>query len=102
MRGFGFEPPAAMSAHMTDVAPDTDSNAKAYSVSELAFALKRMKELGLVAGGDAATDGIGIMKEERWKASYDYMVSAGLLKAETNWKDAFTTDYVKDLKIKPD
>ena len=37
-----------MSAHMTDVAPDTDSNAKAYSVSELAFALKRMKELGLV------------------------------------------------------
>ncbi len=70
--------------------------------AQLAFALKRMKELGLVDGGDAATDGIGIMKEERWKASYDYMVSAGLLKAETNWKDAFTTDYVKDLKIKPD
>src|SRR3990167_6469557 len=44
MRGFGFEPPAAMSAHMTDVAPDTDSNAKAYSVSELAFALKRTLE----------------------------------------------------------
>ena len=72
------------------------------SDAQLAFALKRMKELGLVAGGDAATDGIGIMKEERWKASYDYMVSAGLLKAETNWKDAFTIDYVKDLKIKPD
>ena len=33
-----------MSAHMTDVAPDTDSNAKAYSVSELAFALKRTLE----------------------------------------------------------
>lgn len=29
---------------MTDVAPDTDSNAKAYSVSELAFALKRTLE----------------------------------------------------------
>ncbi len=29
---------------MTDVAPETDSNAKAYSVSELAFALKRTLE----------------------------------------------------------
>lgn len=29
---------------MTDIAPDTDSNAKAYSVSELAFALKRTLE----------------------------------------------------------
>ncbi len=33
-----------MSAVMTDVEPDTDSNAKAYSVSELAFALKRTLE----------------------------------------------------------
>ena len=29
---------------MTDIAPETDSNAKAYSVSELAFALKRTLE----------------------------------------------------------
>lgn len=72
------------------------------SDAQLAFALKRMKELQLVTGGDAAIDGIGTMKEERWKASYDYMVSAGLLKAGTNWKEAFTTDYVKDLKIKLD
>ena len=72
------------------------------SDAQLAFALKRMKELQLVTGGDAAIDGIGTMKEERWKASYDYMVSAGLLKAGTNWKEAFTTDYVKGLKIKLD
>ena len=72
------------------------------SDAQLAFALKRMKELQLVTGGDAAIDGIGTMKEDRWKASYDYMVSAGLLKAGTNWKEAFTTDYVKGLKIKLD
>ena len=72
------------------------------SDAQLAFALKRMKELQLVTGGDAAIDGIGTMKEDRWKASYDYMVSAGLLKAGTNWKEAFTTDYVKDLEIKLD
>lgn len=69
---------------------------------QLAFALKRMKELQLVTGGDAATDGIGTMKPERWQASYDYMVSAGLLKADTKWQDAFTTDFVKDLKIMPE
>ncbi len=69
---------------------------------QLAFALKSMKDLQLVTGGDAAAEGIGTMKEERWKASYDYMVSAGLLKPETNWKDAFTTEFVKGLGVKPD
>lgn len=69
---------------------------------QLAFAVKRIKELGLVTGGDAASDGIGTMTESRWKASYDYMVSAGLLKAGTDWKKAFTTEFVKDMHVKPD
>lgn len=66
---------------------------------QLAFALKRLKELQLVTGGDAATQGIGTMTEERWKASYDYMVSAELLKAGTDWKNAFTTEFVSGLNI---
>lgn len=66
---------------------------------QLAFALEKIKELQLVTGGDAATHGIGIMTEDRWKASYDYMVSADLLKADTNWQDAFTTEFVKALNI---
>lgn len=69
---------------------------------QLAFGVKRIKELQFVTGGDAATDGIGIMTEERWRATYDYMVSAGLLEADTNWKSAFTTEFVKDLRVKPD
>ncbi len=72
------------------------------SDEQLAFALKRIKEMELVTGGDAAIDGIGTMKEERWRASYEYMVSAGLLTAETDWKDAFTTEFVSDLKVLPD
>lgn len=68
----------------------------------LAFAIKRIKELQLVTGGDAAVEGIGTMKQERWKASFDYMVSAGLLKADTNWQDAFTTEFVKNLNVKAD
>ncbi len=68
----------------------------------LDFAIKRIKEAGFITGGDAATDGIGIMTEDRWRATYEYMVSSDLLKAETDWKKAFTVDLVKDLNVKPD
>ena len=43
--------------------------------------------------------GIGIMTEERWKKTYEFLVQAKLLKPETDWKQVFTTDYIKDLKI---
>src|SRR5690606_27388104 len=68
----------------------------------LAFGLEQIKKLKLVTGGDAATDGIGTMTEDRWRQSYEYMVSAGLLTAGTDWKKAFTTQFVKDLNVKPD
>jgi NitT/TauT family transport system substrate-binding protein len=68
---------------------------------QIAFAVKRMKELKVFDGGDAATLGAGIMTEARWKLTYDFMVKSGLLKADTDWKKAFTTQFVKDLKILP-
>jgi NitT/TauT family transport system substrate-binding protein len=43
--------------------------------------------------------GIGIMTEERWQKTRDFLVQSNLLKADTDWKQAFTTDYIKDLKI---
>ena len=43
--------------------------------------------------------GIGIITEERWKKTYDYLVEAKLLKAETDWRQAITTDYIKGIKI---
>lgn len=71
------------------------------STEQIAFAIKRLKELKVFDGGDAATMGAGIMTEARWKQTYDFMVKAGLLKAETDWKKAYTTQFVKDLKIMP-
>jgi NitT/TauT family transport system substrate-binding protein len=68
---------------------------------QLAFALKRLKELKVLDGGDAATMGIGVMTDARWEQTYKFMVSAGLLKADTDWKKAYTTRFVKDLKIMP-
>jgi NitT/TauT family transport system substrate-binding protein len=60
-----------------------------------------MKELKVFDGGDAATMGAGVMTEARWKQTYDFMVKSGLLAPETDWKKAFTTQFVKDLKIAP-
>ena len=69
------------------------------SDAQIAFGIKRMNELHIVDGGDAQTMGIGIITDQRWKATYDLMVASNLLPKETEWKKGFTTDYVKDLKI---
>ncbi len=58
-----------------------------------------MKELKLLNGGDAEKGGIGVMTDARWKDLADFMVSADMLKPTTDWKSAYTTEFVKDLKI---
>jgi NitT/TauT family transport system substrate-binding protein len=66
---------------------------------QIDFGIARMKEMKVLDDGDAATQGVGIVTEPRFKATYDYMVSAGLLKPEVNWKAAVTDTFVKKLKI---
>jgi NitT/TauT family transport system substrate-binding protein len=68
---------------------------------QLAYALEKLKEYRLITGGDAAKMGIGAMTDERWKKTYDYMVSAGLLKPEVDYRQAFTLQFVKDLRVMP-
>ncbi|MEA2945830.1 MAG: NitT/TauT family transport system substrate-binding protein [Alphaproteobacteria bacterium] len=65
----------------------------------IAYSLGKMREVKAVDGGDAAAMGIGIMTEERWRKTAEFLVQSNLLKADTDWKQAFTTDYIKDLKI---
>ena len=69
------------------------------SDEQIAFGIEQMKLLKVLDGGDAQTMGIGIITEPRWKATYDYMVSSGLLKPEVDWKAAFTDRFVKGLKL---
>lgn len=68
---------------------------------QLAFGLAKLKEMGVVTGGDAAKLGIGIMTDERWERTAKFMVEWGLLKPDTDWKRAYTTKFVKDLGIMP-
>ena len=69
------------------------------NVAQTEWAIQKMRDLKLINGRDAATMGIGIMTDDRWKRNYDFMVDSELLKAGTDWKQAYTTEFVKDLKI---
>ncbi|MBO1350551.1 MAG: ABC transporter substrate-binding protein [Hormoscilla sp. GUM202] len=60
----------------------------------LAYGFTKMKEYGMVDSGDAKTLGIGAMTEERWQSFFDIMVEAGLLKPDTNYKKAYTLEFV--------
>jgi NitT/TauT family transport system substrate-binding protein len=68
---------------------------------QIAYSVAKLKEHRIITGGDAAKTGIGTMTDERWKKTYDYMVSAGLLKPEVDYRRAYTTQFVKDLRIMP-
>ena len=67
----------------------------------LAFAVRRLKELDVFWAGDARTAGLGSMREERFKATYDMLVQNKLLDPKVDWKKTFTTQFVKDLRVLP-
>jgi NitT/TauT family transport system substrate-binding protein len=67
----------------------------------LAFGVKRIRELALFSAGDAAMQGAGTMSDTRWKATYDFMVGSGQIKPIADWKQAYTLQFVKDLKVLP-
>ncbi|MBB5499953.1 NitT/TauT family transport system substrate-binding protein [Paraburkholderia sp. MM5384-R2] len=69
--------------------------------AQLAFGVAQLKKLKLVTGGDASTLGIGAMTDTRWKKTYDYMVGAKLLKASTDYKSAYTLQYIQNAKVMP-
>jgi len=74
---------------------------KNMSDEQIAYGIKQLNALKVASGGDAAKLGIGTMTDARWKATYDYMVSAGLLKKEVDYKQGYTLQFVKDVKVLP-
>lgn len=66
--------------------------------AQIAYGIAKMKAVNALDGGGAVP--VGSMTEARWQANYDYMVEAGLLKAGTDWRKAFTLEFVKDLADK--
>lgn len=64
------------------------------SDAELEFALKTMKDSGIVDSGDTLSAGIGAMTDARQKDFYDKMVKAGVLPASIDFKKSYTLQFV--------
>ncbi len=68
----------------------------------LAYGLQKMKEMGIVDGGDAAKLGLGIITEARMKQTWDMMVQNKLVDTtKVKFTDAWTDKFVRDLKVMP-
>ena len=72
------------------------------SDEQLTYSVAKLKEMGVITGGDAATMGIGTITEARAKASYDFSVAANLVdpkKVQPN--DAYHFDLIRDIQVLP-
>jgi NitT/TauT family transport system substrate-binding protein len=69
------------------------------SQGQIDYAVRVMRDLDLIGGGDARKLGVGIMTAERWKETAQFMVDSGLLKPTTDWKSAYTSEFVDGLGI---
>ena len=69
---------------------------------QLAYSVAKLKETGMVLGGDAAKLGVGVMTDARLKASLDFLASSKLLDpSKVDLAAAFPTTFVRDLKVLP-
>ncbi len=69
---------------------------------QLAYSVGKLKEMGMVTGGDAAKLGIGVITDARAKASFDFLVSAKLIDpAKVEMGKAYNFDFIRDVKVLP-
>lgn len=66
---------------------------------QIAFSFGRLKEMRALQSGDAAAKGLGTMNPKRWERTRDFMIGAGLLKPETDWTKAFTTEFIDKVHV---
>jgi NitT/TauT family transport system substrate-binding protein len=72
--------------------------------AQLAYSIAKMKEYGIVDSGDALRDGIGAMTDARMQSFFDEMVKSGVVKADLDYKKAYTRQFVDKavgLDLKP-
>jgi NitT/TauT family transport system substrate-binding protein len=61
---------------------------------QIAYSIAKLKEYGVVDSGDTLKYGIGAMTDARIKDFFDKMVKAGILKADADYKKAYTLQFV--------
>jgi NitT/TauT family transport system substrate-binding protein len=68
----------------------------------IAYGIRKLKEEGVVMGGDAAKLGIGIITDERMKQTFATMVQHKMVDpGKVDIKQTYTTQFVQGLKVMP-
>ena len=67
----------------------------------LAYGVKKLREYEIVSGGDAHRSGLLTMTDARWKATVDFLRTAGLAKSGIDYRRAYTLDVVKAVHVLP-
>ncbi len=62
--------------------------------AQIAFSIEQMKTHGVVDSGDTLKLGVGGMTDAHWKDFFDKMVSIGMVAANTDYKKAYTLQFV--------
>ncbi len=91
-------------SYLRDPAPGNALIKKANPQMEdalIAYGVAKMQAYQLVTGGDARTQGILTMTDARWKQTFDFMASAGLVKPDLDYHRAYTLEFVKAIKVLP-
>ena len=67
----------------------------------LAYGLARIKEYGLVTGGEATTHGIMSMTDAHWQKTGEFMRSTGLVAPSFDIQEAYTLELVRGAMVMP-
>lgn len=69
---------------------------------QLAYSVQKLKEMGMVTGGDAAKLGIGTMDESRIATNFKFLVDNKLVDADkVKVGEAYDFSFLKDTKVLP-
>ena len=61
---------------------------------QIAYGIEKMQEYGVVLSGEAKTQGIGAMTDDRWQSFFDTLAAAGVFKSDTDYTQAYTLEFV--------
>jgi len=67
----------------------------------LAYGHRKLREYAIVEGGDARSAGLLGMTDAHWRATVDFLQSAGLAKPGVDYAKAWTLDVARDVKVLP-
>ncbi len=68
---------------------------------QIAYSIAKLKEYGIVDGGDARKLGLFTMTDARWKQTFEFMRDAGLVKPDVDVHKAYTLEFVKQVRVLP-